>query len=89
MSEKNLGSTKREFSDFAAKIQKVATSNRSYATFKSRTRPGAYDSYTVEMIKDILNTGNVRELEQLSLHFYRSNGIYTHMINYLSNLLLC
>lgn len=90
MSETNKSSTKREFSNFATQIEKVATSNRTYNTSRSRSRlrPGAYDNYTVEMIRDIINTGNIAELEQLSIHFYRSNGIYTHMVNYLSNLLL-
>ena len=91
MSETDKGSIKRGlFTDFAKQIEKVATSPRAYSTFGSstRSRRGAYENYTVEMIKDIINTGNERELEQVSTHFYRANGIYTHMINYLSNLLL-
>lgn len=88
MSEVQPNQEQSKFINFAQAIDRVATSAKSYGTrYRDRGR-GGYADYTVEDIKEILNRGNSRELEQVSVHFYRSNGIYTHMINYLSNLLL-
>lgn len=88
MSEVQPTPERPKFINFAKAIDRVATSVKSYGTtYRDRGRVG-YVDYTVEDIKDILNRGNASELEQVSVHFYRSNGIYTHMINYLCNLLL-
>ena len=78
-----------DFSDFAQRIKKVAVSTAptGIGRYQSRSLP-AMNDYTVETIRAIIRNGTPSELEQLSLSFYRSSGIYTHMINYLSNLLL-
>lgn len=89
MSEKKSPIMEGQFTEFAKRMERVATSSKVYGSASYyRRSANRYADYTVEDIKEILRVGSPSELAQVSLHFYRSNGIYTHMINYLSNLLL-
>lgn len=78
----------RKFTDFAIRMRdKVSTSPALGARGRHVTGRGKYD-LTVEELREMIAKGVPDELEQISSQFYRSNGIYFHMIKYLSTLLL-
>lgn len=64
--EKNSPQVRGMFADFAKKMDRIATSKKSYSSRSFRTRGeriGRYKDYTVETIREILNTGKVEDLE--------------------------
>lgn len=84
MENKGTPPKRANFTNFSKSMERVSTDK---ARNVRRSRYGSAD-YTVEVVKDILARGVASDMEKMSLHFYRMNGIYTHSINYLSTLLL-
>ena len=48
----------------------------------------SYRDFTVEEIEDIIRSGEISAIRELSRYYYRTNGRYRNVINFLANLFL-
>jgi hypothetical protein len=53
-----------------------------------RANSVSYRDFTVEEIEEIIRSGELSAIRELSRYFYRTNGRYRNVINFLSNLFL-
>ena len=53
-----------------------------------RSNSVRYRDFTVEEIEEIIRSGEISAIRELSRYFYRTNGRYRNIINFLANLFL-
>lgn len=81
------GTVRQSFANFAQVIRRRIARQMDIGGLGGGGSVGRTD-YTVEGVREIVRTGTPDQLTELSQHFARSNGIYSQMLNYLSNLLV-
>lgn len=53
-----------------------------------RTNSVSYRDFTIEEIEEIIRSGDISAIRELSRYYYRTNGRYRNNINFLANLFL-
>lgn len=68
------------------RINRAPLSNRSYSRWGYHTGVAVADDFTLEQIEEIIRSGDLESLRQLSVYYYRTNGEYRNNIDFLASL---
>ena len=81
---------KRDFNKFRLQVQRspyrAPLSDRSYTRWGYRNGFSVLDDFTLEEIQQIIRSGDLNSLRELSLYYYRTNGDYRNNIDFLATL---
>ena len=80
--------TKRDFSTFKKLIHRAPTSRKSYSSYENGERSVRRNGFSLEEITDIITSGDLESLRELSLYYNRTSGVYRNNVDLLSNLSL-
>ena len=77
---------KYDFSKYRTqlKIKRTPTNERSYSRWGYYHSDPVREDFTIDEIKQIIRSGNLESLRQLSRYFYRTNSLYRNNIDFLS-----
>lgn len=81
---------KYNFQDFKVKLKsaRVPLSAQSYYRYSGRNTRAVANSFTLEEIENIIRSGEINSLRELSRYYYRTNSIYKNNIDFLASLFL-
>ena len=80
---------KHDFTDFRLKIRRGARTpinDRSYYRWGYRMNTAVTDDISLEEILEIIRSGDIESLRELSRYFYRTNSNYKNNIDFLAHL---
>ena len=81
--------TPRDFSKFkvaAKRRNRTPLTDRSYWRWGYRTNEPVRNDFTVEEIEEIIRSGDIEAMRELSRYFYRTNGEYRNNVDLLAHL---
>lgn len=82
--------SKHDFSKFKLQIQRspirAPINDRSYTRWGYRNGYAVANDFTLEEIQEIIRTGDLASLRELSLYYYRTNGEYRNNVDFLASL---
>ena len=76
----------QNFKQFRLKVARAPINDRAYSRYGYRNGYAISKDFSLEEIEDIIRSGNLESLRQLSLYYYRTNGDYRNNINFLAAL---
>ena len=82
---------KRDFNQFRLQIQRnspirAPLNDRAYTRWGYHNSFAVADDFSLAEIQDIIRSGDLNALRELSLYYYRTNGSYRNNIDFLANL---
>lgn len=81
---------KHDFTTFKKKLKPIARTPISARTYRSRYgwQPAerVQNDFTLDEIQEIIRSGNIVALRELSRYFYRTNGEYRNNVDFLAHL---
>lgn len=79
--------TKYNFKDFKFKvIRRLPLNDRAYSRRGYRDSEPVADDFELEEILEIIRSGNIDSIRELSRYFYRTNSVYRNNIDFLAHL---
>ena len=81
---------KRDFSKFKLRIdrRRAPINDRSYSRWGYRRNESVATDFTLDEILEIIRSGDLTSLRELSRYFYRTNSSYRNNIDFLAHLML-
>ena len=78
---------KFDFSQFKIKLQRrMPLTERAYSRWGYRNADAVADDFELEEILEIIRSGSIESIRELSRYFYRTNSIYRNNIDFLARL---
>ena len=78
--------TKYDFKTFKSKIARTPLAERSYSNWGYRRVEPVSRDFTLEEIEEIIRSGDLDSLRELSRYYYRTNSNYRNNIDFLAHL---